>query len=762
MKERIILFLILLGLLGTQSVFSQRVGVVLSGGGAAGLAHVGVLRALEEAEIPIDYITGSSAGALIAALYAAGISPDEIEKYVLSDSFSSLISGKPSSEEIFYLREKDIDASMFRFGFTMDSLLYKSLPTNYLTPAYLDFETLRLVGGVGASVDNDFDSLFIPFRCVASDVYNKKTIVFKDGDLNAAVRASMTFPFFVNPISLDGKLLFDGGLYNNFPADVLYEEFPVDYIIGSNVSGNDPAPSEDDIISQITTLFSHKTQFSLPCEYGMIIEPDMDIGTFEFGRVKEAIVNGYNTALESLDSIRQYVTKRVTVEEVEANRKSFKSKIIPVKVTDIKVKSRKNKDVSFVRDNFMRDTIKTPFTMDVIEKKYFRAYSSDQVKYIYPTLRKNGDSSYILNLNVDKQKPFVIRVGGHFSSRPINTGYIGLSYLDMGKGALGVHGETYFGKFYTSTKVNLNYDLPTLFPIRISPYFVLNRWDYFKSNSTFFENVKPSFLIQNETYFGVSIEASTQRNGKYGVDFRRFKNRDSYYQVKDFAEGDTADVTNFMGESFSLRYEINNLNRKEWASEGSMLKMVVRYVQGKENSLSGSTASINYDMRRWHRWVNISLEGQHYFNIAKFFKIGIYGDVVFNSKSLFSNYTAAVLTTNEFSPLPDVRTLYLEDFRAPQYIGGGADFIFNYKKSLELRISPYFFQPFRRIVKVEDGSAEYSDLFKGGLPLGGASFIYHSPLGPLRLSMNYFHKQDQPFLLQLSFGYIIFNERAIR
>lgn len=763
MKHKIILFLFVFAVFYSKSVSAQRVGVVLSGGGATGLAHIGVLKALEEAEIPIDYISGTSAGALIGALYASGYSPDEIETYILSEDFKNMSSGDISKAERFLLRERSDDASMLNINFAKDSIFVKSLPTNFLSPSTLDYETFRLIGHTGAAVGKDFDSLFIPFRCVASDIYKKESVIFKQGDLNAAVRASMTYPFYINPIRIDGKLFFDGGLYNNFPADVLYHEFPVDYIVGSNVSLNAAPPTEDDIISQITTMFVQKTNFNLPCTYGVIIEPENTLGTFEFTRAEEAIQSGYDAAQVYIDSILLNTTARVKVSELEERRKQFRSKISPVKISSINVSSYSSSDVSFVENNFMKDTIKEPLTLEEFKKRYYRAYATHQIKYIFPTLQKASDSTYNLSLEVTKQKPFTISVGGHFSSRPVNTAYIGLSYWDLGKGAVGLHGEAYFGKFYGSTKLKLDYDLPTLFPIRMSPYFVLNRWDYYRSSSTFFEDVNPSFLVQNEMYYGLSAEIAATSNAKAGLDLRKFENSDDYYQTLDYSSSDTADVTSFIGESIALNYEYNTLNRKQWASKGSLLKASFRYIQGKENSLSGTTPGQEYDVRKFHRWINLSIEGQKYYNVNSFFKLGVYGKAVLNSQSLFANYTASILNMTEFSPLPDSRPLFMSEYRAPQFVGGGINLIFNYSKYFELRVEPYFFQPFRQIIRLDnEGDFGYSDLFEEGVPMVGASLIFHSPIGPLRISTNYFPKQGKPFVTQLSFGYVLFNDRSIR
>ena len=162
----------------------QRVGVVLSGGGASGVAHVGVLKALEEYQIPIDYIVGTSAGALVGAMYASGYSPAEIEAYVLSESFQLMVKGQEEARHQFLFYQDAASASMFSFTVSQDSILQKSLPLAFVDPTYLDFEMLKIFGLTSASVHDDFNQLFVPYRCVASAVETKQSVAFSNGKLN--------------------------------------------------------------------------------------------------------------------------------------------------------------------------------------------------------------------------------------------------------------------------------------------------------------------------------------------------------------------------------------------------------------------------------------------------------------------------------------------------------------------------------------------------------------------------------------------------
>ena len=132
---------------------------------------------------------------------------------------------------------------------------------------------LRSLGTTSAAYKEDFDALFVPFRSVASDVLNKKSVVFRSGNLNEAIRASITYPLYINPIKIDGKIYFDGGLYNNFPLDVMYNEFNPDFIIGSNVTNNSSVVDEQDFIGLLNTMMTIPTKYEMPCNAHHIKSP---------------------------------------------------------------------------------------------------------------------------------------------------------------------------------------------------------------------------------------------------------------------------------------------------------------------------------------------------------------------------------------------------------------------------------------------------------------------------------------------------------
>ena len=162
----------------SSAVYAQSVGLVLSGGGANGIAHVGVIKALEEYNIPIDYITGTSSGAFVGAMYAAGFTPKEMEAFFTSEQFQRMTKGEIEPKDRFFFKEHDDGAGMVKLRFSKNLSIPLSLPTNFVTPSAVDYQLMQIFAGANAAAKGNFDSLLVPFRCVAADIDRKEEYVF--------------------------------------------------------------------------------------------------------------------------------------------------------------------------------------------------------------------------------------------------------------------------------------------------------------------------------------------------------------------------------------------------------------------------------------------------------------------------------------------------------------------------------------------------------------------------------------------------------
>ena len=174
----------------------QSVGLVLSGGGAKGIAHIGVIQALEDNDIPIDYIAGTSMGAIVGGLYAAGYTPAEMMDLIESKGFSYWSTGVIDPSWEYYYAKDDPTPKLASINLNLrDSTANNNiLPTSLINPLPMNYAFMELFAKYTAQCNGDFDRLFVPFRCVTSDVYSKHKIVCRSGSLGNAVRASMSFP----------------------------------------------------------------------------------------------------------------------------------------------------------------------------------------------------------------------------------------------------------------------------------------------------------------------------------------------------------------------------------------------------------------------------------------------------------------------------------------------------------------------------------------------------------------------------------------
>jgi NTE family protein len=208
----------------------RRIGLVLSGGGARGLAHIGVLEWLEQHRVPVDYITGTSMGGLVGGLYATGMPPEEIRRLTSTLDWDKLLSGPPSYNELSFRRKEDRRAypTTLEFGWHGGLRLPQAINPGHYVGLLLDRLTLPY------STVPSFDDLPIPFRCVATDMIAAQPVVLKDGSLAQALRATMAIPGIFTPVDIAGKVLADGGLLDNVPSDVV-QSMGADLIIAVNV-----------------------------------------------------------------------------------------------------------------------------------------------------------------------------------------------------------------------------------------------------------------------------------------------------------------------------------------------------------------------------------------------------------------------------------------------------------------------------------------------------------------------------------------------
>lgn len=287
-----------------------RIGLVLGGGGARGAAHIGVIRELERLQVPIDAIAGTSMGAIVGGLYAAGKTSAELEEIVATlDWGDSFRDQQPRRDLAFRRKQDDADYPIrFELGLRDGEL---KLPRGLIQGQKLG-HILRELTVTSAGIRN-FDELPIPFRAVASDIGTGEAYVMSSGDLSEALRASMSAPGIFAPVVVDGRTLVDGGLVGNVPVETI-KAMGVDIVIAVDVEFPLYAPDELDsaldITAQMLTILIRKEtrrQLEMLGEEDILIRPELgEFGSTNFAGIVEAVEPGAVAANEQSDRLQRY------------------------------------------------------------------------------------------------------------------------------------------------------------------------------------------------------------------------------------------------------------------------------------------------------------------------------------------------------------------------------------------------------------------------------------------------------------------------
>ncbi len=747
-------------------VKSQKVGLVLSGGGASGLCHVGVLKALEENQIPIDYVCGTSIGALIGAYYAIGYSPTQIEELVKSYFFQSVTRGDIPVKYEYLIKKRNDFAAWLTFKYDFKNNYMRNLPTNLINSMPIDYYLMETFTGVSGKLNNKFDRLFVPFRCLASDVENKKTLVFKEGDLPSALRASMTYPFYMRPISIDGQLLFDGGLYNNFPSDVMMREFNADYIIGSNVAEKSSKPDDENLYLQLRTLLTNQATFTTQINNGTIIEPWSDVSAFNFDNAQRLIDSGYSATIRLIPLLKTKIQNKIDTTEIKLKRKNYTNlnDLNSVVFDKLEINGFNKKQKHFITKSLFYK--EKPFTLEELRKRYFRLACDDKIKNLYPVaIYDSLNNKYTLQLSGKKEKPFYFEPGAIVSNRPVSEVYLGLQYNYLGRIGISLFANGYSGKLYSGSYSRLRFDIPGRFPISVEPSFTYSRWDYFSSSVLFYDFVKPAYLIQEDKFGELKVSTPVGNLSQFNLSggFTGWKNQ--YYQTDVFSKLDTADESYFDYWFLQANYNLNTLNRKMYATEGTLINARARYLQGEESYYPGNTSidTLSFKNKMQLPWLQLKFTFDSYIRTFNRFKIGVFTEGVYSTQSFFNNYQSTILSAPAFNPTPESKTFFIDTYRAHNYVAGGIKAITSPFKNIDIRLEAYIFQPVLSIIKnPSDGKAKYSNtafLYRDFS--GVAAVVYNSPIGPISASVNYYDKYVNPFSFFFHVGYIIFNKKSI-
>lgn len=740
---------------------AQKIGLVLSGGGADGLSHIGVLKALEEEHIPVHYICGSSIGALLSAFYASGYRAEDLEKLVKSYFFEGLAKGKIPLKYNYLIKHTEDYGAWFSLKIDLSEGTLKNIPSTLINSSPIDFYLMEVFSPIALKSKYHFDSLPIPLRIVASDVEQKKIQVFKSGSLQDAVRSSITYPFYIRPIAPNGHLLFDGGLYNNFPVALMQREFNPDIIIGSNTTEKNIKPDDENIYSQMRTFLTQSLDSSHLLSNVFVIQLQSEAGTFNLNNISALIDSGYVAAKRTLSVLKNKFTinaipDTLNVKKIDAF-KSLDMTSIP-QIDSVHFNGFTSAQIKFLTRHLGLNQL--PVSYPKFRKRYFRLLNDDFLRYTYPKIKSEIQTTH-LNITGKIQRPFQIEPGAIISNKPITETFLGVRYLHFGTYRFSAYANGYFGKLTSGAHVKVRIEPPSGISWFFEPSFTYGSWDYYNSSALFYDFQKPSYLLQLDRFVNLKIGAPISNQSHISAHWTFSDWESRYYNTDDFKKTDTADLSKFLFQQIQTEFSNQTLNRKMYSNEGQLFKLRLRACKGIESYLPGNQSLSKTPSDSVHNlWFQFKYTGERYFRTFTWFRLGIFSELLVSNQPFFKNYKSSLLAAPAFQPTPESQTLFISDFRAFNYASLGLKAIFNPHATFDLRTEIYIFQPYQSIIN-KNNTAELSKPFLYRSITATAALVYNSPIGPASLGLNYYEKQTQPFSLFFHLGFILFNSKSL-
>lgn len=448
-----------------------KVGLVLSGGAARGLAHIGVLKALEEQGVRVDAIAGTSMGAVIGGLYASGYSVEELEKLATTLDWQQALSDAPPRKDVPFRRKQDDRDFLVKqkLSFRDDGSL--GLPLGVIQGQNL---ALLLESKLAHTADTrDFDKLPIPFRAVATDIASGEKVVFRRGHLPQVIRASMSIPAVFAPVEMDGRLLVDGGMVDNIPLDVAREmgvDLAIVVDIGTPLRDRKQLNTVVDVLNQSITLMTRRNseeQLANLHRDDILIQPPLAaFGVTDFGRTAEMIEAGYR-ATRALDA--RLATLRQAEGDAQLAIARSPRQRTPV-ITAIKVENDSKVSDDVIR-YYVRQPIGEPLELERLQTDMGTLYGLDYFDGVqYRVVHKGDNNTLVIKASGKRGGTDYLRLGLNLSDdmRGDSAFNLGASYRINGINRLG-------GEWLTRAQIGDQQELYSEFyqPLDIgSRYFV--------------------------------------------------------------------------------------------------------------------------------------------------------------------------------------------------------------------------------------------------------------------------------------------------
>ncbi len=427
-----------------------KIGLVLSGGGAKGFAHIGVLKVLEENNIKVDYITGTSMGAVIGALYSVGYSPEEIEDVMIKINWSEILKDAPDRSDVPL--EDKIGKKKYPASIAFDKELNIYFPRGLKQGQKIYLKLKELLWDVGNI--EDFDDLPIPMRIIATDLDSGKVKSFSSGELSKVISASIAIPTLFGPVEIDGRNYVDGLVTRNFPVEDVID-MGADIIIGVNVGARIKEKNDYNILTVLDQVLAIQSSGSTPAQKSMvnyIIEPDISkFKSTDFEKVEEIIKVGEKEArakiksMESIDRTEKISEKRVVLKSKDSDSLYLENIYLVgnVNVNQEIIEGNLGKKIpGKVTESDLENMILNLYALPYIEKAYYEIKGKDlyvetvekPTNYLKLGMNYNSEYGTTIALETDtlstgktgRKTLFDFKFGDYFGASAKNYTYYGI------------------------------------------------------------------------------------------------------------------------------------------------------------------------------------------------------------------------------------------------------------------------------------------------------------------------------------------------
>lgn len=729
----------------------QSVGLVLSGGGAKGIAHIGVIKALEENDIPIDYITGTSMGSIIGGLYACGYTPDEMLDLILSEGFAYWSTGTMDPRLSYCLTRPDGIPSMFTFPLSIGDTARPNVPQSLISPIPMNFAFMELFAPYTAQSGGDFNRLMVPFRCVASDVAAKHKVVMSSGSVGDAIRASMSFPAVFQPTMVDSMLLYDGGIYDNFPVDVMRRDFAPSIMIGVDVSTEETGP-QNSIIDQLSNLIIQNNDYSLPADQGIKLRINLnEFGLLDFPKARRICQIGYDHAMAMMDSIRSRIHSRTDSTARALRRDVFKSATPALRFDHVSVAGATPAQSSFIDYMFRRRFVRNTLSVDGARRAYYMTVSTGKLADL-GIHAHYSDTTGLFSLNLDAavKNNFRAAFGGYLSSSNNSYLFFSAGYSTLRFNSMAANLNVWLGQSDMAATLNGDMYLPTSNPSRLSMTAVASRRKFYDDDYMFYETRIPTSIIGHQYFGTLSWVTAAGYLGKAGLGIGYGHLDDSYYReikARQYSFGRYHSIHG-LGR-LSAFFSTNTLDDINFPTKGRSLSITAMAFLGHHRLRTDDRSVID---RTTPRWLQAELRTDHIVRLGSRWSLGFISDIMLSTPHLYRSYNASIISAPSFNPTPASNNTFNPAFRADNFVAAAVTPIYRFSDNLSARLLCSGFMPLRRIIELPDGTAGHGRWLSDPRFYGEAAITYRFPFATLSAYTNYASSPARYWHVGLSFG----------